>query len=85
MQIVIDIPEEIYNMSRIAIVHPLAETNIPLAVICNGTPLPESHGDLIDRNELLRKLEAWDKGANGIPNYAWNRIRDAKVVLEGTK
>lgn len=85
MQIVIDIPKEIYNLSRIAMIHPGIMTNIPLAVIFDGIPLPESHGDLIDRNELLRKLEAWDKGANGIPNYAWNRIRDAKVVLEGTK
>ena len=56
MQIVIDIPEEIYNMSRIAIVRPLAATNIPLAVICNGTPLPKGHGRLVDADALEKKM-----------------------------
>ena len=88
MQIVIDIPEEIYNMSRIAIVHPLAETNIPLAVICNGTPLPERYGDLIDKDVIQELLSKKCAGECGVCMYNEDGCilpTEAPTILEGTK
>ena len=48
MQIVIDIPEKIYNDIKSKNEHGLI-----FNAVKNGTPLPKNHGDLIDRNELL--------------------------------
>ena len=50
MKIVIEIPEETYNAIR----NIRQITERELNAILNGTPLPKGHGDLIDRNDLLK-------------------------------
>lgn len=56
----------------------------------NGTPLPEHHGDLIDRNtiEVLRigniKRE-YDKGFDAGVTCMVNRILDAPTIIETDK
>ena len=60
MQIVIEIPEELKNKIDNANEDNYRtylwwfETTLYCA-IKNGTPLPEHHGDLVDRNELLQQ------------------------------
>ena len=51
MEIVIKIPEEIYNDTK---THPLFQSDIPAIekAIKNGTPLPKGHGDLKDELDL---------------------------------
>ena len=61
MQIVIDIDEESYE-------HIKAYSNeevLPVGwyAIINGTPLPEEHGDLIDRTKLYDQTSAWEAQA----------------------
>lgn len=50
MQIVIDIPEEEYDMFRI--MYSSGMGNSAVKRILNGTPLPKGHGRLIDADEL---------------------------------
>ena len=85
MKVVIDIPEEIYNLSRVAMMYPGVMTNIPLAVIFDGIPLPENHGRLIDADKLLKRFESerghmcWGEDVAFVINH------ETPTVLEGTK
>ena len=36
--------------------------------------------DAISRTDLIRKLQAWDAKANGIPNYVWGVINELPSV-----
>jgi hypothetical protein len=70
MQIVIDIPEETYEYwKNHSHEYVLAEA------IKNGIILPSGHGDLIDREELL-KLPI-DKA-----NYPSNYVKYAPTIIE---
>lgn len=56
MQIVIDIPEEDFEIIRHNVeknnpLSPMSEKDV-MTMIANGTPLPKGHGRLIDLNEL---------------------------------
>ena len=51
MKIVIDIPEEAYNLLQNEGVDWLGAEHI-LDAVANGMPLPKGHGDLIDRNQI---------------------------------
>ena len=66
MQIVIDIPDEYYELYK--------DTNnnvsmngfaglYLLEIIRNGKPLPKGHGDLIDRTELYNQTAEWEAQA----------------------
>lgn len=57
MQIVVDIPEEIYKASQIIDVKHEDVIQIPLEVIKNGTPLPKGHGELKDTKAILDKFD----------------------------
>jgi AMMECR1 domain-containing protein len=73
MQIVIDIPEETYEYwKNHSYEYVLAEA------IKNGVVLPSRHGDLIDREELL-KLPI-DKA-----NYPSNYVKYAQTIIEKDK
>lgn len=52
MQIVINIPEEVYKASQIIDAKYENVIQIPLEVIKNGTPLPKGHGKLVDATAL---------------------------------
>ena len=67
MQIVIDIPEEVYEDELNAIEH--AEiAGVPLGIwsraIENGTPLPKGHERLIDADALVKKMEEREERLN---------------------
>lgn len=86
MQIVIDIPDEIYKKymdDRVRV------TDV-LHAVRHGTPLPKGHGDLVDRDaiEVLRieniKRE-YDKGFDAGVSCMVNRILETPTILEADK
>lgn len=56
MQIVIDIPDRIYNIVQNKTLN-IIDSEIVEETIRNGTPLPKGHGRLIDENYLLCILQ----------------------------
>ena len=67
MQIVIDIPEEVYRAYKMDFSLSLLnadQKSIAKSYLINGLisgiPLPKGHGDLIDADELLRKHPDFD-------------------------
>ena len=59
MQIVIDIPEEYYNILKT-----YGGMSVPEEAILNGILLPKGHGRLIDANSLL-EYGAYPNDCNG--------------------
>lgn len=58
MQIVIDIPEEIYNSACATNnIWNMRMTGFVCSAIANGTPLPKEHGRLIDADVLVDGME----------------------------
>ena len=54
MKLVIDISENYYEILKYDVEH--GNDYKPIVLIANGTPLPKGHGDLIDRNEVIKSL-----------------------------
>jgi hypothetical protein len=84
MKIVIDIPEEEYqNYLKM-------RPSYPEGVFCyikaiqNGTPLPEHHGDLIDRDSLELDCD-WSDYYDGFSAYSESQVRLAPTVIEADK
>jgi hypothetical protein len=87
MQIVIDIPEEIYKASQILDVKYEDGIQIPLEVIANGIPLPKGHGRLVDVDKLKEqatkiKLESLSKNIRVITRY---KLENALTIIEADK
>ncbi len=78
MQIVIDIDEDEYQSIIRHYEHFPRDLSRYERRIIDGIPLSENHGDLIDRNELLK--QPIDKA-----NYPSNYVRIAKTIVGGTK
>jgi hypothetical protein len=62
MELIINIPEDIYKASQIIDVKYEDVIQIPLEVIKSGTPLSKGHGDLKDMNDLCYKSRHGCKG-----------------------
>ena len=86
MQIVIDIPDEIYKKY----IDEFIGTTDVLHAVRKGKPLPKHHGDLVDRDaiEVLRigniKRE-YDKGFDAGVSCMVNRILETPTILEADK
>lgn len=74
MKMVIDIPEELYQMCKSC----LGDADCIESAIAHGTPLPKEHGDLIDRRELLKQ-------PMDTANYPSNYVRVAPTIIEADK
>ena len=61
MQIVIDIPEQMYLNAKSGT---LCGADILVIAIKNGTPLPKGHGKLFDVNDLLDRIGLEDNDEN---------------------
>ena len=105
MQIVIDIDEDVFTRLFDNGTEDDEIMNDDLFAIANsirsGTPLPEHHGDLIDRNEFIKNLRDSKKGfwrkkffVNGEATmesmaYEINDIKkmlnDAPTIIEGSE
>ena len=93
MQIVIDINEHIYKQimadSEVYILDNEVDRILIENAIYNGTPLPEHHGDLIDRDELKSKImyaedkayETWDE----LYDCVLEDIENAPTIIEADK
>ena len=65
MQVVIDIPEDLYKWIKDEYDNPNGE--VAYSAIEKGTVLPEGHGDLIDRDELKKhKYHDSDRYENAV-------------------
>ena len=62
MEIVIKIPDELYEAYK-GRPPMLGDTGMDMIAqsIANGTPLPEGHGNLIDYDDLIEKLDRYGK------------------------
>ena len=76
IELVIKIPEEIYQHYKK--VWQKRRGSIPESCIAFGMPLPKGHGDLIDREELLKQ-------PIDIANYPSNYVRIAHTIIEADK
>ena len=63
MQIVIDIPEYVYEHAK-AYSEDTKDNAIAMDAIKCGTPLPKGHGRLIDVNDLLDRIGLEDNDSN---------------------
>ena len=80
MQIVIDIPEEAYDFIKRTGYH----TQSLYEAIKNGTPLPEKHSDLIDRQELIEVAdECYEDG--DFKAVSISEIKYAKAIIKATE
>lgn len=60
MQIVIDIPEDYYNVIKAI---PDRQCDADMLIIKSGTPLPKGHGRLIDADRLMQvRIRGQKKG-----------------------
>lgn len=58
MQIVIDIPQKVYDKALSGD----GTGTIWAGYVKNGTPLPRHHGRLIDYDDLIEKLDRYGRG-----------------------
>ena len=86
MQIAIEIDEEEYQEISINKGVPYHLSHSIGNAILNGTPLPEHHGDLIDRKELKKKayiIQDWIGGLSSIVEEF--SIDNAPTIIPATK
>ena len=74
MKLIIDIDSETYTKARIGLLGSLGD------IIANGTPLPDNHGDLIDRDKLEKDTE-WSEYEDGFISYSHSQIFSEPVVI----
>ena len=85
MKLIIDIHKKDYQSI-------LNSGQVPYGVVCaimNGTQLPKGHGDLIDRNDLLKHYDSTTYH-NGIEERKIHFVQigyvnDAKPIIEADK
>lgn len=90
MQLLIDIPDEMYDTINRGIYSSTYDGKIIRDIVLDGTPLPKGHGDLIDRNaiEILRIENInreYDKGFDAGVSCMVNRILEAPTIIEADK
>ena len=91
MKIVIDIPDRQYELLQRVVKTKRGMENLSEygELILNGTPLPKGHGDLIDRNELLKHYDNTTYH-NGIEERKIHFVQigyvnDAQPIIEADK
>ena len=84
MKIVIDIPEEEYELVRHENKSYMTEL-VLMNAVAKGIPLPEHHGDLIERNELLDysyEIDSMYCMYDEVVNV--DDIKNAPTIIEGS-
>ena len=79
MKLIIDIDDEEYNRFKEAEIKGYDSRQISISTILNGIVLPERHGDLIDRQELIKTAYEYREDTVSI-----TEIKYAPTILEGT-
>lgn len=80
MQIVIDIPKEMWDWLHTGFPDEDDGRNAINAIL-KGTPLPKGHGDLIDRSKVIVSLMAYTKGIKTIGQC----VDDVPTIIEAEK
>ena len=75
MQVVIDIPEEIYERAKVNIMETMDFRTVREAIF-NGTPLPKGHGRLGDLDAI------WDKLKELEEYYKAEFLKESNVIHE---
>ena len=78
IELVIKIPEEQKKMVDAIVKLPPQVENDLISAIRHGTPLPKGHGDLIDRDELLKQ-------PMDLANYPSNYVKVAQPIIKADK
>ena len=78
IELVIKIPEEAYKASHDINTSQIKFIQMPLKIIANGIPLPKVHGDLIDRDELLKQ-------PMDLANCPSNYVMVAHAIIEAER
>ena len=86
IELVIKIDEEQYKFIKQSMtIDKVKDYHALLYDICerikDGTPLPENHGDLIDRNELTPDTE-WSDYYDDFVSYSQGQINNAPTIIE---
>ncbi len=95
MQIIIDIPEEVYNRCKEYRLQ-CGEAEVLESAVARGNPLPKGHGRLIDAEKIANEVNAlkdnWNRYGNEYENgryesydYAVDTIEDAPTIIEADK
>lgn len=92
MQIIIDIPEDVYrNILEIPSSSMFAvDCDIDIRKgIQNGTPLPKGHGRLMDYGYVVDAIDDWvnagEYNYTNATDYLRNRIRNVPTIIEADK
>ena len=80
MQIVIDIPEEMYRKYKMLDDNGI--TDKPIHYIAHGNPLPKGHGRLIDADALGQELHRYTTAPY---QYALKVFEEATTIIEADK
>lgn len=84
MQIVIDIPEEMYKRVCDLDAYVLGDADDILIenAIANGTPLPKGHGRLIDADMLDDVIMQMNENGSEITRYEYKMIDDVLFEMQ---
>lgn len=86
MQIVIDIPEEVYSYVNTQW-RDIPKNDSPISIMCNaiidGTPLPKGHGRLIDAGDIALIDEQFYVPSDYY--VAESAINDAPTIIEADR
>ena len=82
MQIVIDIPEQMYLNAKADI---LCGADILVSAIKNGTPLPKGHGRLIDADAVFENADKVLYENEYVPCVDVDDFRTAPTIIEADK
>jgi hypothetical protein len=86
MQIVIDIPEQIYLNAKTDM---LCGTDVIVNAIKNGTPLPKGHGKIIDYGYVVDAIDDWVNAEEyrytNATDYLRKRVANTPTIIEADK
>ena len=77
MQIVIDMPKEVYESAKNGTLDEMQSMYICGSVV-NGTPLPKGHGRLIDKDALGEKLNKYSEAPY---QYAIRVFNESPIII----
>lgn len=84
MELVINIPEKIYEASQVMDVKYEDVIQIPLEVIANGTPLPKGHGRLVDADAFKKKVCTYQQTGCGDCKHSLCCPEDVPTIIEAS-
>ena len=65
MKLIIEIPDEVYASAKNGELNEIQSMYI-CGSVCNGTPLPKGHGELIDRSKIHKAIPAEEDNCTGM-------------------